>query len=302
MADNIIIIPNDAAINVGESIVEFCLPQRVPCLPTPKDGILSEEPWNCLSPFPCILDARYNNPYERGDKFQFQTLVFGGTASAPAGYDSLVTSVEVCLSDGTFIPAPFTRKMSAWKDGRPYQIIEIDTTNLTGCWNLKFTMSDSAVPCYSQHFGETYCDKSRYITIRSIVEFQDCSNYCYGTSDSFTGDEIEYDNTLRIRGNIRCTGFSIPKAENEITGEEYVDDSVRETFRVSLFGAFPPYMKTIFSKSLLYGKSVIIDGEEYLTGSVDVGNDLSEDTTMWRSSFDVYRLCFGNTNEGKYCL
>lgn len=298
MADNIIIIPSTSTIDAGQSIIEFCLPERIECCPTPKDGHYADTPWNCEN-FKCGTDRKYFIPYKKGDKIQFQTLAFGGSPGNPASYDSLV-NVEICLPDQTTVPIS-GRKMSAYKNGRPYQIIEIDTSGITfSCWNLKFTIDGEI--CYSQQYKEMPCRENEYLSIRSIVEFEDCFKFCYGEPDKHVGDLIEYDNTMRIRAVMRSTQFSVPKAKNELTGEEYIDNSVVNAYIIRMMGKFAPFMKNILSKQLLSGKTVIINGKEYKTGAVSSSNEISECTNMWRSTFTVYEECMTSSQGSNLCL
>lgn len=298
MADNIIIISNESTTDAGQSIIESCLPERIECCPTPKGGQFADNPWNCLTKK--STDRDYYIPYKKGDKIQFQTLVFGGTRTNPSAYDSLVT-VEICLPDGSTTSISGT-KMSAWKNGRPYQIIEINTSGInSNCWNLKFTLADDPVPCYSQHYKEIDCNEDQYLCIRSIMDYEDCFKLCYGKPDSFVGTELEFDNSMKIRASIRCTSFSVPKSENLVTGEEYIDGPVVNTYTIRMFGKFPLFIKSILSKQLLYGKYVVINGKEYKTGSVSSSNKISDNTNMWRGDFNVTDEC-ENSKSSKSCL
>ena len=190
-----------ACINANQSLIKFCLPERIVCAEQLKNGRFTDNEWNCS--LTCQTDIAYFQPYIPGDKIQFQTIFYSGSPNNPTPFDSIAT-VELCTEEGT---TPLVaQKMSGWKDKRPFQILELDTSGLTGCFSLKYTLADGTV-CKTEHFRQID-DCKETILIQSKRNSRDCFGYCYGPPDSFVGDELEYNNALRYCGFIKPAGVS----------------------------------------------------------------------------------------------
>lgn len=139
-------------IDVNQKLLKFCLPELISCPSQPKNGRFVEcgQDWN--NNIPCKqTNCEYDIPYVKGDILQFQTIFYSGSPNNPTPYDDIV-SVELCTVKGTD-EVEFTRKMSGWKNKKPYQIIEIDTSSLPNCFSLEFTNLVTGEKCCTQKWG-----------------------------------------------------------------------------------------------------------------------------------------------------
>lgn len=278
--DNVIFIKPTTCTNVNQTVNQYCLPMRISCNRQPIGGriVLCGDEWNCQDK--CQSDRQYFIPYQQGDKVQLQTLFYAGSQSSPAPYDSFITAT-ICYADGTNNTVPISRKMSAWCDGKPFQIIEIDTTNLSTCWQVKLTY-DGQDYC-SQWYGlEDDCRST--IIIKS--EGPDCFDYCYD-KEVFVGDDIVYDNSMRVYGYIKYASTQITKERNDITGN-VIRSISKDNFEVGTTGKMPPFMAQIF-KQWMNSDEVIINGETYESDDVTLQNELT--TRMQRYTFEVAKSC-----------
>ena len=139
-------------INANQTLIKYCIPELISCPSQPKTGrfVACGDDWN--SNIPCKqTNCEYDIPFIKGDLIQLQTIFYSGSPNNPTEYDDLI-DIKLCGSDDS---DKFTvvRKMSAWKDKKPYQIIEIDTTDLPNCFSFELTNLNTGEKCCTQRWG-----------------------------------------------------------------------------------------------------------------------------------------------------
>lgn len=237
------------------------------------------------------MDRLYHIPFLDGDKIQFQTLFFGGAPSDPMDYDSLITA-EICSNeDETYIIEG--RKMSAWKDGLPYQIIEVCVDNLPDCWSLKITNNITGDEYCSQEFGRVKVKKET-ILIQSKRTSTDCFGYCYGVPDNYLGDMIVYNNSLRYCGWLKNTGFGSDIERADFSGA-IKSEEITKSYQLTFNGKMPPFAANILCEQLLTGGLICIDGVDYELESYNVNNEI-QTGTMYKFSIELESKCDTNAN------
>lgn len=285
MIDEVFIQPTECT-NANQTIYSFCFPDRVECLPTPLTGRLVDcsMKWNCIYA-QCQVDRRYDIPFVKGDKIQIQTLEYVGSPNNVIPYDDIFT-IEPCTHDGT----PFAvegLKMSAWKDSKPYQIIELDTTNFPDCWSLRFLDSNGDELFCTQEFKIANCKET--VLIQSKRTSRDCFGYCYGNPDVFNGDEIVYNNSLRYFGFLKNTSFSDSFERLESNGL-INSEAIQDVFNLKFPGKMPLFAKNILKDQLLTGGEICVNNRDFFIDGFTATNEL-ETGTMWSFAVEVYELC-----------
>lgn len=289
--DNVAIISIDGNVNANQQVQEFCLPPRKQCVVMPEGGLIVPcgEEWMKGH---CPVDREYYMPYIPGDVFHFQTLYYVPDLNSLPAYDSIVTAT-IYFEDGTTSTA-FSGKVSAFYNTTSFQIAEVDTTGFDKCFQVRF----------SNKFGD-YCSQwfapalecSPTIMIRSVGDV-DCMGYAYA-AEGYVGDNLNYNNQIRIYADIRSTEFSVDKEENESTNTLASSKTIN-TYNVKLYDKVPPYLKNIISKQHLAFEGVYIDDDYYNLGSVTSRNEL-EFGHMWLFSFDIEKRCDTKGSGSGYC-
>ena len=240
---------------------EFCLPIRVDCDIIEDDDWLNEpgDEWNENL---CQTDKCYFIPFAEGDKIQFQTRFIDPGRATPTAYDTLI-GVELIDENGNVLVADANalanRKMSAWDGKRNYQIIEFLFDDLTEtCFKFRFTSGDRVLVSNSYQLLKP-CRNT--LTMRSTYRNTDCFGYYYGVTEDYTGDLIEYDNTVRYYASIKMEGDQIQK---ERLGRKVLSGTITNSWRMYLGQPIPPFMKKIMTNQHFAGEFVYIDGTEYL--------------------------------------
>jgi hypothetical protein len=294
MSSNVSFIEPTTCVNANQRSVSFCLPAVVDCN-VPPMGILApcDELWNCnLS---CQQDVKYYMPYVSGDLIQIQTRFYdtdNSVSGMTVDYATFFDNVSLCTPTQTItnLASFSTRQMMAFLDGKSYQIIEIDTALITdGAFHLSFE-KDGVEVC-SQHFQEVDCENT--IQIKSGCSITDCFKNCYGVPDTYIGDLIEYDNTLRFYGSIGESGFGTEIFE---VGKRK-KGVIKTDYDIYFKGTIPPYVKDIVVSQMFACGTVEINGEEYEFDSLVVG-DAIKVGSMWHFSITVYKECDSIINAG----
>lgn len=298
----------DTCINLNQSVIKFCLPEQIECGVQPKNGRFTDIPWNCERPCP-QLNGKYYQPFKTGDKIQLQTLFYSGRPTNPTPYDDII-GVELCSPDGEgTIDAAICRKMSAWKNKKPYQILELNTDELPSCFSVQFTNLVTGEICKLQEFRnicqcpevkanteivtfntgtKTNCGCKETVLIQSKRTSRDCFGYCYGEPDEYVGDLIEYNNELRFCGWIKDLGCSNTIERIERDGS-IKSEEIRSTYQLG-FNKMAPWAKNVLCDQLLSGGEICINGEDYYTDGYDVTNNVTSGH-MWQFSITVYKVC-----------
>lgn len=282
--------------NLNQTSTSYCLPSVVSCNVEPQ-GLLDycDRLWNCNPE--CQVDTKYWMAFQVGDKIQIQTQFYdtdNGINSLTVDYDAFFDTVTFCGDVNNFTDTSLfaCRKMIAFKNGKSYQILEIDTSLFTDTsFSISFTKGQRTV-C-TQHFRlADECDST--ITLKSSCTKIDCFNYCYGQPDSFIGDNIEYDNTIRIFGSIVKSGFGTEIIEQGKTTKGII----RDNYSVYFKGKVPDYMAEIISKQMMNCGKVIVDGIEYKYESFSI-SDADRYGGMWKFSLNtLYLECDNHLNVG----
>jgi len=245
----------------------ICLPVREDCNPGVGDepGIIvfPGDEWNYNL---CQTDKCYFTPYFRGDKIQIQTLFVDPGKEIPTAYNTLI---GVRLLDQlnneleTTTGAIASRLMSAWNGKYNFQIIEIDTSLFShGCWKLELE-SDGVVVVTNDFKPVPNCKNT--LLIKSTYDKKDCFGFSYGEPEEYTGQLIEYDNSLRYWASIKVSGDTIQK---ERVGSKITSAIVTNSWKLILGEMIPPYTKRIMVNQHLAGQKVFIDGVEYIFDDV----------------------------------
>lgn len=278
----------------------ICLPEKQLCLDIPTDGFLVEcgQAWNCTR---CASDGIYHHPFFGGDKIQIQFPFFDSYNPNPEnpinGFGPFVRvrfmgDVSGVLTDLSLFAS---RSMVAHGCGKSYQIIEIDTTLFPDCvWSLEVATytpdGNQSQRICTQEFGRvSNCDDT--IVVSSDYSGKDCFGNCYGEPDAYTGDLIQYDNTIRLYGYFKNEGGSFTKT---ISNGRKTSISLQETFTLQLGKKIPPYVKNILLKQILSGDVVYVDGEDYRVDSFTISNEI-ESGRMFLFAVEVFKECESTT-------
>lgn len=274
--DNFVIYPtNTTCMNANSFVGELCV-TRVDCTPTCTDFYLSEcaEQWNCNLE-PC--DKAFFNPYIAGDLIQFQTKFvddFNPDETNPVdGWGDFITA-EVCDMEGNILQTHLdaARSIVGWDGTSSYQILEIDTTGLSGCFSVNFqTFSAPGVPdqtICSEHFKQVECNEPTVVIESSFSSCYDCCGNYYGDPVGFMGDNFNYSNKWRYWGKIIPAGVSVEKTR--VSDTKVTDSTLTDLYYLADTGRlFPPYAVNMLYKLHLGAEKFTVDDVEYMLDSAN---------------------------------
>ena len=292
--DNFIIYATDTTcMNANSYLGSLCI-TRVDCTPTCTDFYLSEcnQQWNCNLG---QCDKPYFNPYIPGDLIQFQTKFVDDYNTDPSnpvnGWGTFITA-EVCDLDGNVLQTHLnaSRAIVGWDGSSSYQIIEFDTTGLTGCFSVNFeTFSAPAVSSdtiCSEHFKQVECNEPT-VVIESTFSCSDCCGQYYGDPIAFVGDNFNYTNKWRYWGEVIDTGLT---TEKTVTGSKRTRTETDDLFRlVNNYCIVPSYIKNMLYKLHLGAQRFTIDGIEYYMDTATISK--LEDSKMFAINQQIFREC-----------
>lgn len=254
MANFVLLPVNDSCLDYGCGVDEICLPPFEECDASPRDSLLVRcaYRWNCNL---CDTDSPYFTPYKAGELIQIQTLLSDFDSSnreAPTETDWLTvelwnsaTGMQIAAEQSTFL----SRSIFAWNGRNNYQIFEIETDNiLVDCWYLKFITEDGRELCTQDFQRVSQTCPEETIKVTGLHEAFDCNGFYYGEPLAYTGDNFQYDNSMRLWGGL----MSIPGTfEKEKFGYTTIGATIREQYRLVLGQFIPPYVERVLLKTLL---------------------------------------------------
>lgn len=231
---------------------ELCIDD---CAKTVEDGLLDCN-WT-----PCQEEKCYENPYVIGDVFTFQTQEINNYT----GLYSDWIEANIYDQDGTLIRAVDNVMVALGVRGNmcgiDVQTIEVDTSDLTGCWYLEFTIGvgESLKEFCTPLFKEVEpCDDTVWV---ESVNTTDCWNKCYVTPNFYQGtNSITYSNGFRIFAKMVKGLGSVAK---EVFNNEVASKTVTGTDTLVMTEFTPPYVGRKLIKQVLAGDEVYVDGVEY---------------------------------------
>lgn len=299
---NIIVIEPTNCIDAGGSIVNFCLPIKEICIKAPE-GLTVEcgQQWNCNL---CQTDSEYHIPYIQGDLIQIQTLLFDGfnadRQNPLFGFSPTSNGfIEAIFCDSNGVETHnfnlfSSRQMVAYGCGRSYQILEVDTSLLAPniCWSIRYVARDSGgtitQEICTQEFKDVTQGCPETFTIQGKrSEGIDCFGYCYSEPDAFTGDLIQYNNTIRFHGYFKATGGTVDFTE---VGDKVATETIRDIYRLQMGKKVPPFVEKIIRKQMLASKFVCIDGVDYEIEPFGIENEL-DTGRMFLFNVDLFAEC-----------
>lgn len=281
--------------NLNQTVHEFCLPPMVSCSLDPVGLLAYCEDINCGDK---CNELPYFFAYVPGDKIQFQSRFYdtaNSIGSMGIDYETFFDEIKLCTSDGEISGVdlePFvSRKMMAFSGARSYQIIEIDTNQLSAnTWSLFLKKGDREVCSYS--FRKEECVNT--VKIGSPCKKSDCFGLNYGQPDAYNGDMIDYNNSIRLFGSFGSNGFS-----NEVEVKNNKRRvKVQDNYSLTLKGLVPKFVTDILSNQMFDCGIVAINDEAYLYGSINVNKKISGRFRVEISS--IYRGC-QNANKRNGC-
>lgn len=267
-----------ADVNVRNSYSRtalFCLP-KINCRPD-GTGIFTDDSWNCNR---CRgMEPKAYMPWVQGDKFMFQTnfadqhhadIENPSDPFAPTAAVSAATSyrAELCYPGGSsLVLAEFaSASMVAWNGENSYQIVEVDTDltlfDTLDCWELKISSLDAsgnvADFMSTQTFKKAVCTEET-ILIRGNYKLWDCFGNYYGEPTVYVGDQLLYDNRLRMWGLVANIGIS-SNASFDFSSANSGQSSV--VYRYNTTEWYPPYQRKLL-QVFLDSTSFTLGGQYY---------------------------------------
>lgn len=290
MQSNVTFFQSTNCRNLNQTVTTMCLPPVVSCSAEPM-GLLNycDELWNCNKV--CQTEAKYFMAFIDGDKIQIQTQFYdtdNGIGDMTTPYDLFFDEVMFCGNDNNYTNTSLfsSRKMMAFKNGKSYQIIEIDTSLFSDdVWNISFTKGDRTV-CTQQFLRVDEACNEPSVKLRSGCKVVDCFGYCYGVPDFYIGDLIEYDNTLRFFGHLKETEFGTEIVEFGKNRKGVTSDS----YLLNLTNRVPPFAKDIIAKQMFECGDVFVDDIEYEVGSFTVTKENLGHRT-WKIQIPLSKEC-----------
>ena len=270
--DNYITAPIGSCSALNHSVRNFCLPTKLPCDQTTRDGLFYPAEWNCNRP--CNGDQVYFWPLPNTGSIMLQTR-FNTMDTDEWGSEVTITLYD--LEDNA-ITADYVNRwvVGSSKYGK-YQTVEINLAqlaNLTTCGY--FVINYDSIDYTTQMF-KIEPDCRCMVELEGIYTDLDCWNNYYGISTGpYTGDEnFAYSNKIYVLGTAKDFGTSKQGAK------------VVENQRVWVAPAIPPYMMRQLSFVVLNAKTVEVNGSSFKPK--DQTFTPREKTSMFAPIIDLYR-------------